>query len=177
MGSRAPIFCSGTLSHFHYLCLCLALIILLWARPEPRQGRGPSDLGLPLPICNRPCMLRFHSFYDYYFIVVYSTFSPSIPLLDIWVDSTLLSIGNNAVMNTCVQIQNEAKVSLQFWVHETQSLFLYYYLLVIVLFSIQTTVHILLPQSVSLWDSVFSYFGYIPGSKIAGSHDNFILNR
>ena len=41
-------------------------------------------------------------------------------------------------------IQGGAKAGLQLWVHKTQSLFLYYYLLIIVLFPIQTTVNHLL---------------------------------
>ena len=45
-------------------------------------------------------------------------------------------------------IQGWAKADLQLWVHETQSLFLYYYLLNIVLFSIWTAANLLLPTPV-----------------------------
>ena len=51
-----------------------------------------------------------------------------------------------------------AKVGLQLWIHKTQSLFLYYYLLIIVLFSIWTTVNLLLTNPVfspSLWLNYF----------------------
>ena len=45
-------------------------------------------------------------------------------------------------------MQGGAKVGLQSWLQK-QSLFLYYYLLIIVLFSIQTTVNLLVPPCIS----------------------------
>ena len=46
-----------------------------------------------------------------------------------------------------MEIQGGAKLGLQLWACETHSVFLYYYLLIIV-FSIQATVNLLLPHSV-----------------------------
>ena len=46
-----------------------------------------------------------------------------------------------------IHVQGGAKVGLQLGVCETQSLFLYYYVLVIVLFSTCKTVHLLLPHA------------------------------
>ena len=58
-------------------------------------------------------------------------------------------------------MQAGAKVGLQSWVRKTHSLFLYYHLLIIVLFSIWTTVNLLLPHPVY----VFSSFEYFTRSK------------
>ena len=58
-------------------------------------------------------------------------------------------------------MQGGAKVGLQLWVHETQSLFLYYYLLIIVLFPIWTTANLLLFQPVYPYNAIL--FGYNVG--------------
>ena len=49
------------------------------------------------------------------------------------------------------KIQGGAKVGLQLWVRETQCLFLCYYLLVIVSFSIWATINLLLPYPVIIY--------------------------
>ena len=53
-------------------------------------------------------------------------------------------------MGSGKHIQGEEKGGLQLGVHETQSLFLYCYLLIIVLFSVGTTLNLLLPRTTQL---------------------------
>ena len=63
------------------------------------------------------------------------------------------------ILHRDTHIQEWAKVGLQLQVYRAQTLFLHYYLLIIVLFSIQTTVNLLLPIPIYtyIYDRLYVY--------------------
>ena len=64
------------------------------------------------------------------------------------------------VISPSLILQGGAKVGLQLWVSETRNLFLYYYLLIIVLFSLWTTVNLLCPTLYMYSKGNFSFSVY-----------------